>query len=75
VSGAVGSFVVQLAKIDGLKVIGSTGSDDKVEFLKELGVDVVFNYKTTDTQKILGEHGGIDVLVSIFITFSIQRYR
>ncbi|KAJ1720758.1 hypothetical protein LPJ53_004643 [Coemansia erecta] len=45
-SGAVGQMVVQLAKARGLRVIGAAGSDDKVEFVKGLGADDVFNYKT-----------------------------
>jgi NADPH-dependent curcumin reductase CurA len=45
-SGAVGQLVGQLAKHEGLKVIGSVGSDDKLEFItKELGFDGGFNYK------------------------------
>jgi NADPH-dependent curcumin reductase CurA len=45
-SGAVGQIVGQLAKHDGLKVIGSVGSDDKLDFiLKELNFDGGFNYK------------------------------
>lgn len=39
--------------MEGLKVVGSAGSDDKVAFLKELGVDVAFNYKKESTLKIL----------------------
>ncbi|XP_044513420.1 prostaglandin reductase 1 [Gracilinanus agilis] len=46
-SGAVGSVVGQIAKIKGCKVVGSAGSDEKVAFLKQLGFDVAFNYKTT----------------------------
>lgn len=42
-SGPVGQMVIQLAKADGMKVISSAGSDDKVEYLKELGADVAFN--------------------------------
>ncbi len=38
-SGAVGSMVVQLAKRAGARVIGSTGSADKVAYLKSLGAD------------------------------------
>lgn len=38
-------MVIQLAKLDGLKVISSAGSKDKVRFMKELGADVAFNYK------------------------------
>ncbi|KAJ2375646.1 hypothetical protein IW150_002433 [Coemansia sp. RSA 2607] len=45
-SGAVGQMVVQLAKARGLRVIGAAGSDEKVNFVKSLGADVVFNYKT-----------------------------
>ncbi|KAI9572277.1 alcohol dehydrogenase [Boletus coccyginus] len=60
-AGAVGSFVIQLAKQDGMKVIASAGSDDKVQFLKELGADVAFNYKTTKTSEILEKEGPIDV--------------
>ncbi|KAL0970171.1 hypothetical protein UPYG_G00238330 [Umbra pygmaea] len=45
-AGAVGSIVGQIAKIKGCRVVGSTGSDAKVAFLKELGFDEAFNYKT-----------------------------
>jgi hypothetical protein len=40
-------LVIQLAKQDGQKVIASAGSDEKVKFMKEVGADVPFNYKTT----------------------------
>ncbi|KAK7910330.1 hypothetical protein WMY93_015014 [Mugilogobius chulae] len=45
-AGAVGSVVGQIAKIMGCKVVGSAGSEAKMTFLKELGFDQVFNYKT-----------------------------
>lgn len=60
-AGAVGSLVVQLAKMDGLKVIASAGSDDKVAYLKEIGADVAFNYKTTHTEEVLAKEGPIQV--------------
>ena len=45
-SGAVGQIVGQLAKHEGLTVLGSVGSDDKLDFIKkELGFDEGFNYK------------------------------
>ena len=47
--GSVGSTVCQIAKNLGCKVVASTGSDDKVEWLKkELKVDQAFNYKKVD---------------------------
>lgn len=55
------SFVIQLAKRDGLKVIASAGTDEKVAFMKELGADVAFNYKTTKTSEVLQKEGPIDV--------------
>ncbi|MDP1632980.1 MAG: NADP-dependent oxidoreductase [Caulobacter sp.] len=44
-AGAVGSVVVQIAKLKGHKVIGSAGGADKVAFLKSIGCDEVIDYK------------------------------
>jgi len=45
-SGAVGQLVGQLGKHAGLKVIGSVGSDEKLDYIiKELNFDGGFNYK------------------------------
>ena len=45
-SGAVGQLVGQLAKHEGLRVVGSVGDEKKLEFItKELGFDGGFNYK------------------------------
>ncbi|KAI0711845.1 NAD(P)-binding protein [Cerioporus squamosus] len=60
-SGAVGSIVVQLAKAEGLKVIASAGSEEKVEFVRSLGADVVFNYKTTSTREVLKKEGPVQI--------------
>uniref|UniRef100_A0A2K5Z365 15-oxoprostaglandin 13-reductase n=1 Tax=Mandrillus leucophaeus TaxID=9568 RepID=A0A2K5Z365_MANLE len=45
-AGAVGSVLGQIAKLKGCKVVGAAGSDEKIAYLKKLGFDVVFNYKT-----------------------------
>ncbi len=46
-SGAVGANVCQIAKQMGCRVIGSCGSDEKAQWLKNhCGVDEVINYKT-----------------------------
>ncbi|KAJ7609803.1 alcohol dehydrogenase [Roridomyces roridus] len=60
-ASAVGTMVIQLAKLDGLKIIASAGSEEKVEFLRKLGVDVAFNYKTVDTRGVLEREGPIDI--------------
>lgn len=53
--------VIQLAKAEGLKVIASAGSDEKVAFMKELGADVAFNYKTEKTSDVLAREGPINM--------------
>ncbi|KAI8060363.1 hypothetical protein BC940DRAFT_337644 [Gongronella butleri] len=62
-SGAVGQIVGQLAKVKGLRVIGSAGSDDKVAHLKSIGFDGAFNYKTESTDTKLTElaPNGVDI--------------
>jgi NADPH:quinone reductase len=47
-AGAVGSIVGQIARIQGCRVVGIAGSDEKVTYLRdELHFDAAFNYKTT----------------------------
>ena len=52
-AGAVGIVVGQLAKMQGCRVVGIAGSDEKVKLLKEeFGFDEVINYKTCTDLKI-----------------------
>jgi threonine dehydrogenase-like Zn-dependent dehydrogenase len=44
-AGATGSVVCQIAKLKGATVLGIAGSDEKVEWLKDLGCDYAVNYK------------------------------
>jgi NADPH-dependent curcumin reductase CurA len=63
-AGAVGNVAGQLAKLRGCRVIGSTGSLEKVRFLREeCGFDVAFNYKTGPVLEQLNVEApdGIDV--------------
>ncbi|NED22468.1 NADP-dependent oxidoreductase [Streptomyces sp. SID9913] len=64
-AGAVGSQVGQIAKLKGAsRVIGSAGSDEKVELLvKEYGFDAAFNYKNGKVSDQLREAApdGVDI--------------
>jgi len=63
-AGAVGSIVGQIAKLKGCRVLGSAGSQDKVDWLSDtLGFDYAFNYKQGDILSHLrtGAPEGIDV--------------
>lgn len=62
-AGAVGMLVGQIAKINGCKVIGFAGSNEKCEWLKkELAFDHVINYKSDNLKKQLAASApnGID---------------
>uniref|UniRef100_A0A0B7AVZ9 15-oxoprostaglandin 13-reductase n=1 Tax=Arion vulgaris TaxID=1028688 RepID=A0A0B7AVZ9_9EUPU len=62
-SGAVGSIVGQLAKIEGLTVIGLAGSEDKCKYIKEIGFDHAINYKKEDISSVLDKVApdGVDI--------------
>ena len=57
------STAIQLAKDAGIKVIASAGSDEKVAYMKSIGADVAFNYKTTNTRDVLAKEGPINMYV------------
>ena len=63
-AGSVGSMVGQIAKAEGLTVIGTAGSDDKCTWLKdELGFDHAINYKSASLVEKLNEAtpNGVDL--------------
>ncbi|KAK2039600.1 zinc-binding dehydrogenase [Colletotrichum somersetense] len=63
-AGAVGQLVGQIAKREGLTVIGSVGSDEKLDFItKDLGFDAGFNYKNERPKDALPRlaPNGIDI--------------
>jgi len=64
-AGAVGSIVCQIAKLKGCRVVGSVGSQAKVDWLlNEVGIDAALNYKEAGNLKAeVGKQcpNGIDV--------------
>ena len=63
-SGAVGSVVGQLAKMQGCKVIGVAGGPEKKSYVKNiLGFDECIDYKNENIGKLLKEYcsRGIDI--------------
>lgn len=58
-AGGVGSAAVQLAAASGAHVLATVGSDDKAEFVRELGADVAINYRRDAFDEVvLAETGG-----------------
>ena len=63
-AGSVGSMVGQLAKVEGLRVVGTAGTDEKCRWLEEeLGFNKAINYKSDNLAQQLEDAtpGGVDV--------------
>jgi len=63
-AGGTGQFAVQLAKKRGCHVIGTCSSEEKVQFLKELGCDRPINYSRESIKDVLKKEykKGVDVV-------------
>jgi NADPH:quinone reductase-like Zn-dependent oxidoreductase len=68
-TGGVSIFALQLAKLAGARVISTTGSEEKVERLRDLGADEVINYKTREDWDVavleLTGKKGVDHVVEV----------
>ncbi|MBX3488648.1 MAG: zinc-binding alcohol dehydrogenase family protein [Parvibaculum sp.] len=65
-AGAVGLAAIQLAKKAGATVIATASSDDRLEGLKQYGMDHGINYRTQDLvaeAKRLTDNKGVDLVV------------
>jgi NADPH-dependent curcumin reductase CurA len=62
-AGAVGSAAGQMAHIAGCRVIGSAGSEEKLDWCREVGFDTGFNYREQSPRRALAELApdGIDI--------------
>jgi NADPH-dependent curcumin reductase CurA len=62
-AGAVGMIACQLAKARGARVLGTAGSQPKLAWLREIGVDAALNYRTDSIAEFLKREapGGLDV--------------
>lgn len=65
-AGGVGTLLVQLCKRHGCVVYGTAGSDAKMGYLRELGVDHPINYRTSDFADAVRRVRGSDGLDVIF---------
>ena len=68
-TGGVSIFALQLAKMAGARVLGTSSSDEKLERAKALGLDAGLNYRTTpDWEKWAFEQTGgegVDLVVDV----------
>ena len=68
-AGGVGLAAVQLLKNAGCYVIGLAGTEEKIEYLKNYGVELVINYRKEDFSKRIEEKLGgksIDIILDSY---------
>jgi NADPH2:quinone reductase len=60
-AGGVGTFAVQLAKLLGAgTVLGTASSEEKLAYVRQLGADVVINYRSSDwVEQVKSATGGL----------------
>ncbi|KAK3004230.1 hypothetical protein RJ639_020208 [Escallonia herrerae] len=65
-SSGIGTFAIQMAKYQGVKVFVTAGNEEKLAYCKDIGADVCINYKTEDfVARVKEETGGkgVDVIL------------
>lgn len=62
-AGGIGTMAIQLAKALGARVVTTVGSPEKAEIVRELGADVVVDYKEQDFVEEVRALGGADVIL------------
>jgi NADPH:quinone reductase len=55
VAGGVGTAAVEIGKLLGLEMFGTSSSDEKLRKVKELGLQHGINYKIEDYEKVIAE--------------------
>ena len=64
-AGGTGLAAIEIGKLLGLKVVACASSDEKLEFCKRYGADILFNYAKEDLKeglKKIGGAKGIDIV-------------
>ncbi|KAJ3547915.1 hypothetical protein NM208_g1265 [Fusarium decemcellulare] len=74
-AGATGNIVVQVAKhlLGCKKVFGIAGTDEKCDYVRSLGADDCFNYKSTNFQDDMARKLGTEV--DVFFGFMFTRMK
>ena len=71
-AGGTGQIAAQWAKHRGGYVIGTTSSEEKENYLKQIGVDCVINYKKQNLDQVLKEK--FPVRIGILVKFFDDKF-
>lgn len=75
-AGGVGLAAIQIARVLGLTIIGTAGSDEKRSYLRSLGVDMVFDSRSlsfvADVRAATGGEG-VDLVLNSLFSDAMER--
>lgn len=72
-ASGVGTAAIQLVKLVGGTVVTTVGSEEKAEFVRGLGADVVVNHRTEELGAILADHP-VDLALDCVAGPELGRY-
>ncbi len=74
-SGSVGIAAIQLAKVHGLRIIGTAGTSEGLNLIKQLGADFVFNHRDSDYMERLSKQfpSGIDIILEMLANVNLNN--
>ncbi|CAG5119648.1 unnamed protein product [Candidula unifasciata] len=73
-SGAVGIAAVQICRAYGLRVIGTAGTKEGIELIKQNGVELAFNHREDGyIEKLQEAVGGVDVILEMLSNVNLQN--
>jgi NADPH2:quinone reductase len=75
-SGGVGVLAVQLAKYAGAQVIGTAGTEEGMQLIKESGADAVLNHHQPDYLEAISSitnGGGVDVIIEMLANVNLEN--
>lgn len=64
-AGGVGHILIQLAKRQGARVLTTVGSEEKADFVRKLGADVIIPYREVDFREVVmaeTDGQGVDIV-------------
>ena len=70
----MGTAAVQICKSNGVRVIGTAGSNEGIEMLKRMGVDSVYNHRDKDyIDEIKKNETEIDLILEMLANVNLDH--
>jgi NADPH2:quinone reductase len=76
-AGAVAHYVIQLAKLQGARVVATVSNDEKAAHAKRAGADDIINYRTENVAErvqMLTDDRGVDAVIEMDLNVNARLY-